>query len=92
MPSSPRVHYQKIPMISKQMKTIVPIHLDLHFVDLLEQIVINLLAHNRIELVCRMGPDEVPDPRGWGLELSGGTFADEIKVFEETATLAVVDV
>jgi len=26
------------------------------------------------------------------LELSGGTLADEIEVFEETASLAIVDV
>jgi hypothetical protein len=65
---------------------------NLHLVHLLEQVVIDLLAHDRIELVSRMRPDEVSDPRRWGLEFSGRTFADEIEVFEETASLAVVDI
>ena len=63
---------------------------DPHLIHLLEQIVIDLLAHNRIKLVSRMRSDEVPDPRRRGLELPGGAFADEIEVFKETASLAVV--
>ena len=63
-----------------------------HLIHLLEQIVIDLLTHDRIELVSRMRPDKVPDPRRWGLELTGGPFTDEIEVFEETASLAVIDV
>ena len=39
-----------------------------------------------------MGPDKVPNPRRRGLELSGGTFADEIEVSEQTPSLPVVDV
>lgn len=65
---------------------------NLHLVHLLEQIVIDLLAHDRILFVSRMRPDEVSDPRGWGLELPGGTFTDEIEVFEEAASLTVVDI
>ena len=65
---------------------------NLHLIHLLEQIVIDFLAHDRVELVSWMRPDEVPDPRRRGLKLSGRTFADEIEVFEETASLTIVDV
>ena len=82
----------KFQWISKPGETVLLSLEDLHLIHLLEQIVIDFLTHNRIGFVTRVRPDEVPDPRRWGLELSGGTLADEIEVFKETATLAVVDV
>jgi hypothetical protein len=42
----------------------------LHLVHLLEQIVIDLLVHYRIELVSWMRLDKVPDPRRWCLEFA----------------------
>ena len=79
-------------MVGKPTETVPLSQEDIHLIHFLEQIVIDLLAHDRIELVSRVRPDEVPDPHRWGLKLSGGTIADEIEVFEETVTLVVIDV
>ena len=86
--------------IRKPTETIFPSHQggeeikerSLHLIHFLEQIVIDLLAHDRIKLISRMRPDKVPDPRRWGLEFPGGPFADEVEVFEETASFVVVDI
>lgn len=39
-----------------------------------------------------MRPDKIPDPRRWGLKFPSGPLADEVEVFEETASFGVVDI
>ena len=90
--SSLRVRYQEMSSETRRNGFFPITRKNLHFVHLLEQIVIDLLAHDRIELVSVMGPNEVPNPRRRCLELSGGAFVDEIEVFEQTPSLPAVDV